>query len=75
MAVRTLQVRLHCVPETLEALWRTHAIFNERLREMLSLLFRMRRGECGESPEKQGLYQEIGLFITGCRANNAPYLG
>lgn len=74
MAVRTLQVRLHCVPDTLEALWHTHKIFNERLREILALLFRMRRSECGESPERQALYREIALFVTGCPANNAPYL-
>ncbi|MDQ3257613.1 MAG: hypothetical protein M3R15_27630, partial [Acidobacteriota bacterium] len=34
----------------------------------------MRRGECGESLEKQGLYREIAFFIMGCPANNAPYL-
>jgi hypothetical protein len=74
MAVKNYQVRLHHVPETLEALWRTHKIFNDRLREILALLFRMRRGECGESPEDQALYREIALFITGCPSNNAPYL-
>jgi len=74
MAVRTLQVRLHCEPETLEALWRTHKIFNDRLRAILALLFRMRRGESGESSEDQALFREIALFITGCPANNAPYL-
>ncbi len=74
MAVRTLQARLHCVPETLEALWRTHKIFNDRLRAILALLFRMRRGESGDLSEDQALYREIALFITGCPANNAPYL-
>lgn len=74
MAVKTYQARLHCAPEALEALWRTHKIFNERLREVLALLFRMRRGECEETLEKRELYRKIALFITGCRANNAPYL-
>ncbi|MDQ3258530.1 MAG: zinc ribbon domain-containing protein [Acidobacteriota bacterium] len=74
MAVKTLQARLHCEPKKLEALWRTHEIFNERLKDMLSLLFRMRRGECGRSPDERELYREIALFITGCPANNAPYL-
>lgn len=74
MAVKTLQARLQCEPETLKALWRTHDVFNERLKETLSLLFKMRRGECGKSPEERELYREISHFITGCPANNAPYL-
>ena len=74
MAVKTFQARLHCEPKALEALWDTHRIFNERLRDVLLILFRMRRGECGHSPERSALYREIGHFITGCPANNAPYL-
>lgn len=74
MAVKTFQIRLHCEPKSLEALWGTHRIFNERLRDVLLILFRMRRGECGRSPDERAFYREIGHFITGCTANNAPYL-
>lgn len=74
MAVKTFQARLHCESEALASLWRTHKIFNERLRDVLLLLFRMRRGECGRSPAERALYREIAHFITGCPAHNAPYL-
>jgi Putative transposase DNA-binding domain len=74
MAVRALPARLLCDRRTLGDLWRTHRAFNERLPAVLSILFRMRRGESGATPELRDLYRRIGWFITSCPSQNAPYL-
>jgi hypothetical protein len=74
MSVRAIQAKVICDRATLESLWRTHRVFNERLPRILSLMFRMRRGECGETPELMALYQRIGQFITSYSAQNADYL-
>ena len=74
MSVRAIQAKVMCDRATLENLWRTHRVFNERVPRILSLLFRMRRGECGKTPAERQLYQRIGQFITNCSAQNADYL-
>ena len=74
MSVRAIQSRVICNRDTLTHLWRTHNIFNERLLELLSILFRMRRGECGATKEQQQLYQIIGQFILARSSRDAWYL-
>jgi len=74
MAVRALQAKIECNHATLERLWRTHRVFNERLPNVLRILFKMRRGECGATTEKRNLYQRIGQFITAYSSQNADYL-
>ena len=74
MGVRALQARIICDRQQLEKLWRTHCIFNERLPALLSVLFRMRRGECGETSDLMRLYQEIAAFILARDARDGPYL-
>jgi hypothetical protein len=59
---------------TLDHLWRTHRVFNERLPLVLSVLFRMRRGECGENDHERNLYKLIAEFILARNAKDGPYL-
>lgn len=56
MSVRSIQARLQCDAKTLDDLWRTHRVFNERLPAIISILFKMRRGECGRNPTERDLY-------------------
>lgn len=74
MATRALQAKIECNHEILEHLWRTHRVFNERLPKILSILFKMRRGECGATKSEKLLYQQIGQFITSYSSQNADYL-
>jgi len=74
MGVRAIQARIYCDHAILECLWRTHRVFNERLLPLLSLLFKMRRGELGSTDELRKLYQEIALFILARDSKHAPYL-
>ncbi len=74
MAVRALQARIECDREALAHLWRTHRVFNERLPKVLSILFKMRRGECEGTKKERDLYQRVGKFITNYSAQNADYL-
>ncbi len=74
MSVRAIQARVLCDRETLAELWRTHQVFNERLPALLSVLLRMRRGECGDTPAERKLYQVIAQFVLARNAKDAPYL-
>src|SRR5215471_14664628 len=74
MGIRAFEARINCSPELLQQLWRTHTVFNQRVPELLSILFRMRRRECGDSEERRCLYQQIARFILACPARDAPYL-
>jgi transposase len=74
MSVRSIQARLDCDAKTLDDLWRTHRVFNERLPAIISVLFKMRRGECGRNPKQRDLYQRIARFILAANAKNAEYL-
>lgn len=73
MGVRAVQARIECNGQILEDLWRTHRVFNDRLPQLLKLIFRMRRGECGRTKKLQKLYQMIALFIVD-NSQNAEYL-
>ena len=74
MGVRALQARIECDRTTLEHLWRTHKVFNERLPKLITTLFAMRRGEFGKTKKERDLYRRIGQFITSYSAQNADYL-
>lgn len=74
MSIRALQARIVCDRATLDRLWRTHQVFHERLPHILGWLFKMRRGECGDTEEKRRLYQTIGRFMTKSRSQSADYL-
>ena len=74
MSTRAIQARIQCDSETLEHLWRTHVVFNSRLPQVISLLFRMRRVECGTTDTEKGLYSQIATFILARGAKDAPYL-
>jgi len=73
MSIRAIQARVECDRPTLERLWLTHRIFNERLPVILSFLFRMRRGECGDTVVERKMYHEIADFIL-THSQEAPYL-
>lgn len=74
MSVRALQCRIRCNAALLEHLWRTHVVFNERIPSILSILFRMRRGECGESADDKLLYREIANFVLARDSRDSVYL-
>ena len=74
MAVRAIQARLESDKNMLEHLWRTHKVFNERLPRIISILFKMRRGEYGTTDEDRALYKSIAKFVLGRNARDAPYL-
>lgn len=74
MAVRAIQARLESSKTLLECLWRTHRVFNERLPKIISIIFEMRRGECGNSDEERRLYEDIAKFVLARDSKDAPYL-
>lgn len=75
MGVRAIRARIQCDPETLQHLWRTHCVFNQRLPVAIGWLFRMRRGECGADDAQRALYKEIADFVIGAPAkSNFDYL-
>jgi hypothetical protein len=49
-------------------------VFNRRLPDLISLLFRMRRGECGETEQASRLYSQVASFILARGSKDAPYL-
>jgi transposase len=69
MSVRAIQARVECDRATLEHLWRTHRVFNERVPVVLSWLFKMRRGECGRTEEEKRLYRTIADFVLANSQN------
>ena len=73
MSVRAMQARIECDLATLEHLWRTHQVFNERLPVILSWLFRMLRGECGRTKDENRLYRTIAEFVLA-NSQNAEYI-
>jgi hypothetical protein len=74
MSVRMFQARLECDRETLGRLWLTHRVFNERLPAIISVLFKMRRGECGRNKQERSLYQRMARFFLAMDSKNADYL-
>ena len=74
MSVRMFQARLECDRETLGRLWLTHRVFNERLPAIISVLFKMRRGECGRNKQERNLYQRMARFFLAMDSKNADYL-
>jgi len=74
MSVRSIQARIQCDSKTLEHLWRTHRVFNERLPGIISVLFKMRRGECRTGRNQSDLYQRMARFILASSSKNAAYL-
>ena len=73
MSLRAIKARVVCDQQTLEKLWRTHVVFNERLLPLIRTLFKMRRGEFGATPQLQRLYQDIGLYVTNYSSQQADY--
>ena len=74
MSVRALKARILCDQTTVEKLWRTHLVFNEKLLPVIRILMKMRRGEVGSTPDLRTLYQDIGLYITNYSSQQAEYL-
>ena len=74
MSIRAIRSRVVCDRETLERLWLTHRVFNERMPALISILMRMRRGEAGATNEERELYSTIARFILARGARDAPYL-
>lgn len=73
MSIRAMKARVVCDQATLEKLWRTHMVFNERLVPLIRILFQMRRGEVGSTAELRRLYQDIGLYVTNYSSQQADY--
>ena len=75
MGTRSFLLRVDCDAQPLLSLWRTHCVFNQRLPDAIRWLFRMRRGECGDTEELRALYREVADFIIAARENlNFDYL-
>ena len=74
MSVRMFQARIECDRQTLDRLWLTHRVFNERLPAIMSVLFNMRRGESGRNPQERRLYQRMARFFLAMDSKNAEYL-
>lgn len=73
MPVRAIEARIDCSRDVLEELWRTHLVFNQRLPELISNLFKMRRGECGNNEDERKLYASIAHFILARNARDGYY--
>ena len=71
MSIRSLQARLICNENTLQDLWRTHRVFNEYLPATISMLFRMRRGECGETVHQQSRMAAFARALLNLEASRA----
>jgi transposase len=74
MGVRAIKARIHCDGPTLQHLWRTHWVFNDRLKSLLGKLFAMRRGELGANPEHRKACKVWMEFILSRPAKDAVYL-
>ena len=74
MSVRSFQSKVECDKQTMEHLWLTHKVFNERLLEIIKILFQMKRGECGQNDKQKALYQNIAKSILETNAQYADYL-
>ncbi|HVT89436.1 MAG TPA: hypothetical protein VHD56_11330 [Tepidisphaeraceae bacterium] len=73
MSVRAIKARIVCDKATLNQLWRTHTVFNQRLLPIIGILFKMRRGEVGTTEELRRIYKDIGLYITNYSSQQAEY--
>src|SRR5438094_1351889 len=73
MSVRALKARVVCDQATLDQLWRTHIVFNQRLLPVIRILMRMRRGEVGATEDLRRLYRDIALYITNYSSQQAEY--
>jgi len=71
MSVRSIQARLHCDAKTLDDLWRTHRVFNERLPGINAILFKMRRGEFGGTPKEREMMQAFAWCVLRLDAKNS----
>jgi predicted transposase len=74
MSVRSFQARVECDKKTMDYLWRTHKVFNERLPEVIKILFKMKRGKCGQNDAQKALYKNISESILNTNSQNADYL-
>ena len=74
MGVRALRARIECDRPTLEHLWRTHCVFNARLRELLTKLFAMRRGTLGADDKHRKACATWMEFVLSRPAKDAVYL-
>jgi hypothetical protein len=74
MGVRAIKARIQCDGPTLHHLWRTHKVFNDRLKSLLGKLFAMRRGELGTNPEHRKACKVWMEFILSRPAKDAVYL-
>jgi transposase len=74
MGVRAIRARIDCDRATLEHLWRTHCLFNVRLRGFLQTLFAMRRGELGVNAAHRQACAAWMDFVLSRPARDAWYL-
>jgi len=74
MGVRAIRARIDCDRPTLEHLWRTHLVFNERLRSLLTKLFAMRRGTLGADEKHTKACAAWMEFVLSRPAKDAVYL-
>jgi transposase len=74
MGVRAIRARIECDRPTLEHLWRTHCVFNARLRALLTKLFAMRRGELGADDKHRKACAAWVEFVLSRPAKDAVYL-
>jgi transposase len=74
MGVRAIRARIECDRATLEHLWRTHVIFNDRLQGFLARLFAMRRGLLGADDKHRKACAAWMEFVLSRPAKDAPYL-
>ncbi|MDX1964639.1 MAG: hypothetical protein SFX18_15930 [Pirellulales bacterium] len=71
MGTRAIQSRIVCNKETLEHLWRTHAVFHERLPLVIKSIFKLRKGQIEDTPERQMLAQVFAQGLLMQDAKNA----
>lgn len=71
MSVRAIQARIDCDREVLEHLWRTHCVFHERLLLVLNTLFKMRRGQLGNTARRRKLAKAFAAGLLRQDAKNA----
>lgn len=74
MGVRAIRARIECDRATLEHLWRTHCVFNARLRGFLQTLFAIKRGELGADKVHQANCAAWMEFVLSRPAKDAVYL-
>jgi Putative transposase DNA-binding domain len=71
MSVRAIRARVVCDNSILSHLWLTHRVFNERLKDAIAVLMKMRRGELGETADQKRRMAAFAWGVLQLEAQNA----